>query len=345
MTQSSQDCGCGTPCQVEPCPEDPVTPPVTQTCTPYEYRCGDWLVKSDANGCITRTRVATNVPDGVYYNATITITDGCISGISSGSRVLQSRPEPCTSGTPGPVVTPDVGLDPSVCNLMSGPANALLARAYVSAGTNMSVTGCGSQVNPFVVSYAGPLPGAGYTPTFRYGVAVQTPLVTPVIEVASTTLSTAYTAGVATVNTAGATFDKAGIEVTSGLVKSFVLPVMSITPSGGITASVDTATGIASLGFDVASASLPARPLVGASCGGAFIDPAIGVTPAGGTFDMAMLRIYGARVYTGLSYPITVFSTSGIPIGSGTGVINLANAAAAQALVDGAYTFAGTGAC
>jgi len=344
VSQSSEDCGCATPCPTGACPDTNPPDPEPTTCTPYEYQCGDWLVKVDANGCTTRERVANNVLDGTYANATVTIVDGCIAGISSGTNILQQRPEPCISAGTGTPPTPTtVGLDPSACNLLSGPASALLARGHFSPGSNITVTGCGSQSNPWVVSYTGALPGAEYVPTFKYGVAVQTPLVTPVVEVASTTLAVGYSAGVATVNTEGADFSGSGITISKGLVKAFTLPVMTVTPGGGVTAS--TTNGVVTLGFDLTQVSFPTKSVVGASCGGAFIDPATGAAPAGGTMDTAQFVKYGSRVYTGVPYNVTAYSSLGLAIGSGTGFIATPSAAAAQALLDSVYTFSGTGAC
>ncbi len=343
-TGNSNDCCGGCTSSGAPCPPDTTTtPPAVPPCTPFEYTCGDWLVKHDANGCVTRERVANNMPNGTYVNPTITVSNGCITAIAAGGRVLQSRPEPCTTSTPNITPPAAVGLDPNICNQLSGSASALLANCVVTSGANMTVTGCGTANNPYVLNYSGPLPTAGYSPTFVNGVAVQTPLITPVTQITSATLAVNTTGGTATLNTTGVDFNSGGIQIAAGLVKNWTQPIMAVTGAGPISVTMTGASAAISLNED--AAILQEKIVAGVTCGGAFINPETGTPPPLGAWDVGTFRVYDTRVFTGLPYAITVYNSSGIPIGTGAGFISTASVAAARSLLASAYAFAGNGAC
>jgi hypothetical protein len=119
--------------------------------------CGDWKMTQDAKGCLTRERVTFLVPDGVYTNPTIKILDGCIAEIEPGGAVIQSRPEPCQASAPGGGGGGGaIEIEQSVCNLLQQVGNAYRARVFMAVGPNspLSVTGCGTQAQPFVLNFS-----------------------------------------------------------------------------------------------------------------------------------------------------------------------------------------------
>jgi hypothetical protein len=121
-------------------------------CADTSFVDGDWTVAQTA-GCLTRTRTSFNMLDGVYLNPTVTITNGVVSRVVAGSAVAAVRPDLCTGGTgsvtPGTVV---VSTDP--CSLLfKDVAGVLHAPVFAQAGigSGVTVTGCGTQANPFVI--------------------------------------------------------------------------------------------------------------------------------------------------------------------------------------------------
>jgi hypothetical protein len=355
----NQDCAskdCGTEVTNPPCPE----PCPDKGCTPYEYRCGDWLVKVDSNGCVVRERVAINVADGVYTNPTITITDGCIAAISVGGRVIQQRPEPCQSSTTQPPEPPSISLNPSPCNLLSGGASSLLASiVFDQIGSDITVTGCGTPSSPARITYTGTItqPNA-YTPTWVNGVAVQTPLVTPVTKVQSSTLNvttSTTTSGVVTIDTVGVTYLNCGIDIQKGLVKQFLGVVQNVVGTAPITVSTNGCVKTVGLeysaldyvqiktGLGLLSSS---KSLVGYTCGTAFVDPSASSPPGGaGSLAFGSAVVYGSRVYVNTPFPANVYDSAGSLVVTAPGFVTYGTPAAASAALDTYYTFTGYGIC
>lgn len=184
---------------------------VAHTETPIEYAScpgGSWpigpvtLTQAPA-GCIDVERTDRTVPDGVYTNATVTMKDGFVSNITSGAPVLQAVTPLCstTSGTtPGEDTTgATVVVNPDAANLSTFAGGQLSTLFYAEGEQGISVTGFGTAADPIVIR--GP------------------------------TLPTVPTIS-------GLTYPlKNGIQVTNGLVKAFVEPLMGVTTdaNSGIT--------------------------------------------------------------------------------------------------------------
>lgn len=224
----------------EPC--DPCEG-VPRVCPPQEWTCGGWRY-TEVDGCLSRTRLVGVMTDGVYQNATITITNGCISAVSSGTNVVQQRPLPClvSGGTTPPSPAP-ISIHPNSCNLTENTSQGILTRGYFDIlGSNVGISGCGTATSPWVLTADYPDVGSTFVPLWRNGVSVQTPIVNPVVGVTSNTLSVSInTSGVLSVNTEGADVNSCGVVIEDGLVKSFGGFVKSIAfPSGsGFTAAYD----------------------------------------------------------------------------------------------------------
>lgn len=274
-----------------PCP--PAAPCPPRICDPQEWICGGWLYK-EANGCTTRTRLAGVLPDGVYTNPVITLENGCISKIENGDRVLQMRPNPCTTPSSGGGGTAPaaVTLNPSNCNLTSSGALGLMTTAvFDNVNSNVQVTGCGTSTNPWVLT--APTSGGG-TPTavtFKCGVSVQNPLVKPVVKVETNadiaSLATfTYDAAscTSTLNFSGVDYNKCGTEIVKGVVKTFggFVKAVSVNSNISTVASIttDAATCSATINLNgadynqdgieivkgvVKSFTLPSQPIVPAA--------------------------------------------------------------------------------
>lgn len=304
------------------CP--PPCPP--SGCTPYDYTCGDWTVTTDEKGCTTRTRTSQNLVTGTYTNATVTVANGCVTHVSNGSQVLQQRPEPCTviGGTPAP--TPTVEVSPSPCNLISATLLGIYAGvSFNQVGQNISVTGCGTPSSPLVLS---------------------TTLDTGVTSVSSSSLTVVTVpGGIVSVDSVGATYDKCGTKITSGIVKTYAPGPATITGVKGVKGTLDTVTCTETLEFDWSTAEIPSRVITGVTCGNAFVDPAIGSPPALGAWDSVFLTVYGSRLHVRSTYAVTIYDSLGNTVGTGDGIITYGTPELAYAALVTAYTFAGTGAC
>jgi hypothetical protein len=295
-------------------------------CAPQEWTCGGWLYK-ELDGCTTRTRLVGVLPDGVYQNATITMTNGCISAVANGTNVLQSRPEPCS--TAGGSVTPaptGITLSPAPCNILSGTASALFAGVTVNqVGQNITVNGCGSAASPFVFSYNS---------------------VSTINSISSTTLSILNTSGAATINTVGTNYSKCGTVIQSGIVKTYSDTIKTIIGQFGIKQTYDAATCTSTLEFDWKTARLSSRTISGVTCGSVFVDPATDNLAALSAWDSMTMTVYGTRLFINTPYAITLFNKIGANLGvMGNGYITYGSEADAYSALNTIYSFAGNGAC
>lgn len=318
---SCVDCQNTTPAPVSPCPEP--CPP--RGCAPYEYRDGDWLIQVNGNGCVTRSRVANNMPSGVYTNPTITVDAGVITAIASGGRVLQLRPEPCaTQNGSVPEAPPEVVISPATCNLLSGGLGGLFAGlTFNQAGTGVSVTGCGTASSPLVIS----MPAAA------------------VGELQSSTLNVTSLAGTYSINSVGSNYNACGTQIVQGIVKTYAPGPAVINGVDGITTALNAPSCTMELGFDWAQAKLPSRIITGVSCGNTFLNPASASPTLPAVWANIGLTVYGNRMHIRSPYPVTVYNAAGTAIGSGDGFIVYGTAALAYAALASAYSFAGVGAC
>lgn len=227
----------------EPCDPCEGTPRV---CPPQEWTCGGWRY-SEVDGCMSRTRLVGVMPDGVYQNATITVTNGCIAAVASGTNVVQQRPLPClvSGGTPTPTPAP-VSINPDACNLTENTGSGILSKAYFDVlGSNVMVTGCGTATSPWRLTANYPTTPTQFVPIWKNGVSVQTVSVNPVVSVSSSTLAASINAsGNITINTEGADVDSCGVVIEGGLVKAFggFVKTIAFPPGSGYTATYDSAS-------------------------------------------------------------------------------------------------------
>lgn len=294
-------------------------------CVPSSYVCGDWTVTTAADCTVTRTRTSNNMPNGTYTNPTITVVNGCVSDIESGTNVLQSRPEPCSTASGTTPITPaPVVLSALPCNLASfdGGGSLFAGLTFNQVGQNIEITGCGTPTSPLVFN-------------FTAGVGA--------LSIASTTLSVGNTAGAYTVNAVGANANTCGYSIVSGIVKTWVPPIVTITAAAGITAT--TSACVTTLAFDHDSALLQNKTVVGVSCGNAFVDPATGALPALSSWQTGTVAAYGTRVHFITASPSTFFSEAGAVVGSSPGFSVYATEDAALTALHSIYTFAGSAAC
>jgi hypothetical protein len=305
-------------------PATPACPPATpcppRLCAPQEWSCGGWLYK-ELDGCTTRTRLAGVLPDGVYQNATITMTNGCISAVTNGTNILQSRPEPCATGAGSVTPVANITISPAPCNLLSGTASALFAGiVFNQAGQNITVTGCGNTASPAVLSYNG---GASLS------------------SITSATLQyTVSPSGAVSINTQGANYSKCGTVIESGIVKSYSDTIKTIISGRGISAIVDSSN----CSITIASSD-SSKNFIGVSCGGVFVNPSTGSPPINATWQMATASVHGNRLFVETPIAGTVYIGSGTVLGNSPLIITYGSNALALAAMDSITGWSGLGSC
>lgn len=315
----------------EPCtPEStltstaPVICPPTQVCAatacvPSSYVCGDWTVTTAADCVVTRTRTSNNMPNGTYTNPTITVVNGCITDIETGTNVLQSRPEPCSTATvTAPTAPTPVVLSALPCNLASfdGGGSLFAGLNFNQSGQNISVAGCGTPGSPFVFSFNASL-GA--------------------LSIATANLTLTNASGAYTLNTSGVNVATGGYAITAGQVRAWTQPITSITGINGVKAI--TNVGATVLEYDQASALVQNKVLVGVSAGGAFLNPATGVLVPGQAWVQGSAAVYGSRVLVVTPATATIYSAAGAVLGSAPGFTSYGSEAAALVALQAMYTF------
>lgn len=288
-------------------------------CVPSSYICGDWTVTTAADCTVTRTRTGNNMPNGTYTNPTITVLDGCISSIATGTNVLQSRPEPCstTSGTTPTPATP-VAISALPCNLASldGGGSLFAGLNFAQQGQLISVAGCGSPASPLVLSFNSSV-GA--------------------LSVSSTNLTVTNVSGNYAVNTSGANVTTGGYNIVSGQMRTWTQPITSITGTKGVKAT--TTVGATALEYDQSTALVQSKVLVGVSAGGAFLDPATGVLSVGQSWATGSAAVYGTRVLVVTPSASTLYDSSGTVLGVAPGFTSYASEAAALVALQNIYSF------
>jgi hypothetical protein len=317
----SADCGTAVPVGVTVVTPTPCPSP---NCTPVSYTEGDWTYSNTVDGCFARTRTSTNLTDGVYPNATITMLNGHITSVVAGSNILQSRPEPCmtTSGTTPTVTT--LTLSPAPCNILTGNINNLWAGlTFNQTGQSIAVTGCGTASSPLVLSYTG--------------------TVATVNSISSTTLTVASLGTAYTIDSVGATQAlNSGYQITNGIVKQFTIPIHTITAGRGVEAA-QTVSGTNGA-WTVASTD-STKQLIGVTCGTTFVDPSTGSLPVSGAWDIGTAAVYGTRLFIYTEYAATVYNDAGGVVGASPGFVTYGTSALALAAMDTLYTFSGTATC
>jgi hypothetical protein len=290
-TCQSQNCDC-TPPPNPDCQTCPECPPSTCTCP----------VPCPA------------IPAGTFVNATITVNaTGCIESIQSGNRVIQQRPEPCTSATTTSPCECDIDLNPSQDNLLNaGTTTELYAKWHFdNSASNVVISGSGTAASPVRINYTAPPPTSTFTPTWVNGVAVQTPLVKPVVGTSNTAdIDFSVTGGVISAVTKGINFGTAtdDYHIVDGLVKKFVAP----TSNAAITASL----GVKKVGDDFQLdwpqiAPVRSTSLIGVSSGSAFVNPVSGSLSVGQSFSFGSVSLYGDRVYYMAGANANFYNSSG----------------------------------
>lgn len=103
------------------------------------------------NGCLTVAYTPT-VEDGWYSK--IQVVNGCVVAAEEADLPIYTpapcAPEPTDCGGGGGGIS--VTLSPDSCNLLTFSGNDLLAKLYVEAGSNITLTGCGTQNSPLNIS-------------------------------------------------------------------------------------------------------------------------------------------------------------------------------------------------
>ena len=305
-----------------PCP--PVTPCPLRLCAPISYRDLGWDYIKSTDGCTVRTRAAGVLPNGTYANATITLLDGNITAVTAGANVIQSRVEPCSTAaggaTPAPTPTTPITLSPDPCNLLTGSAANLLAFGHFDqAGRNISVNGCGTAGNPWMLSYTG---GVGVT------------------SLATTNLTYTNVAGAVTLNTSGANSNTCGYSIVDGVVKTWVQPVVAITAGAG----VSVATNAATCNVTVASTN-QSRSVTGVSCGTNFVDPFTAALPVNATWKVGHVVVSEARVHFFCDSPSNFYDKTGAIVATGPTSVIFPGNDLALALMESVYSFSGLTAC
>jgi hypothetical protein len=132
----------------ECCPTPPATPPAK--IPPVEFCTGNYTIVFQDGRMVKVPRLPA-IPDGVYLNPTLTLVDGCITKVETGTNVVYSACDPCV--TPVAPPTPDtVVIDGSACNMtMLGP-DGLLTQLAVAQTSCIAVAGCGTAASPLAIS-------------------------------------------------------------------------------------------------------------------------------------------------------------------------------------------------
>jgi hypothetical protein len=161
--------------------------PTNVECPDQSWSEGDFKY-SVAGGCISRERISNRLVDGVFQHAVVTVSGGSVVMVTEGDAVAAVRPEMCVSQAAS--VLPGVQaltylLESDPCNLLrvnTGGELSAYASVQPAIGSGVSVSGCGTQADPFIVGYTPPaitappvitnvLPGTGITVSVVGGVA------------------------------------------------------------------------------------------------------------------------------------------------------------------------------
>lgn len=134
-----------------PCPQEPeqkeIYPPETPA---FTFCAGKYNVSWD--GARLLAEVVNSVPDGEY--SSVTVVDGCIVGYGNSAAPTYTppycnpNPAPCGDGSGG------VGysISPQAGNILEDSALGLYARSYVQGTSGITVTGSGTEANPYKVA-------------------------------------------------------------------------------------------------------------------------------------------------------------------------------------------------
>jgi hypothetical protein len=149
---SCPTCGQNTCTECGACAK-PTTVVTIPPCAPMSFCAGNYTITFDGQ-CLTKTRRANAIPDGTYKNADVSIEDGCITALSEGTPSSTVLAGPCTT-TPGGGIGTTPTIATGSCNLLSDTGSGLQARAVLVAYPPLSVTGCGSAAQPWVMEFDG----------------------------------------------------------------------------------------------------------------------------------------------------------------------------------------------
>lgn len=134
-----------------PCVTDPVEPTRPEPSAAFEFCAGDYTIQWDGyNLYKNRTR---NTVNGTYDR--VSVVDGCVVGYSAGDvptytpPYCNPAPAPCGEGEAN---TGGVTISPTAGNILKQDVLGLYARAYITGGDNVKVTGTGTQDNPLRIS-------------------------------------------------------------------------------------------------------------------------------------------------------------------------------------------------
>lgn len=170
-------------------------------CAGGAWQIGQHAVTQSPAGCLSVERTA-SLPDGTYTNATITVLNGIVTGVTSGYAVAAVLPGLCQGGgsTPGGGSTAEVDVVDDPCNMSSLQGGAIMTSLVVNPGDGISVTGCGTTADPLVITND----------------------------------------AIAEEGT-GASVNSCGYEIDNGIVKAWTNPITTVVPGDGIKVDYDPA--------------------------------------------------------------------------------------------------------
>lgn len=145
---NSLDCKTPVACPPEVTPPKEVFPPATPE---FTVCIGDYDLTW--NGTRLYKRRARSTPDGEY--GAVTVIDGCVVDYSPidvptyTPPYCNPNPTPCGDGESGGT---SVQVSPAAGNQLDASVLGLYAKAYLTAGVGVGITGNGTQAQPYVIS-------------------------------------------------------------------------------------------------------------------------------------------------------------------------------------------------
>lgn len=141
------DCKKPKPCKPDETPKE-IYPPETPE---FDLCVGDHTLKWD--GSRLRLERGRNTPDGTY--TAVTTVNGCIVDYGQADEPTYTppfcnpNPNSCQTGGAG---NSDVLVSANTNNIIKWTTSGLFARTYINAGLGVTVTGTGTQNNPYIIS-------------------------------------------------------------------------------------------------------------------------------------------------------------------------------------------------
>ena len=135
----------------ELCVPEVIEPSHPEPSEAFDFCVGDYSISWDGYN-LRRTRVRTTI-DGTYD--TVSVVDGCIVEYGQGTvptytpPYCNPAPVPCGEGE---ATGTSVTISPSIGNQLTADSLGLYSRAYITSSPTVTVSGDGTQANPFVLT-------------------------------------------------------------------------------------------------------------------------------------------------------------------------------------------------